>query len=70
MSATMWSFSKGHQVPDEPCAGRRATQPRAVRRNTGDVVGLFLATFPNFVLTGSVSRIVRQFHDLASPLAF
>ena len=71
MSATKWPFSKGHQVPDEACAGRRATQPRAVRRNAGDAVGLFLAGFHNFVLTGSVSRTVEQFfNDLPSSSLF
>ena len=57
MSATKWPFSKGHQGSDEPCVGR----PRAVRGNAGDAVGLFVAGFPNFVPTGSVSRIVGQF---------
>ena len=60
MNATKWPFSKGHQVPNEPCAGRRATQPRAVRRNAGDAVGLFLAGVPDFALSGRASRIVGK----------
>ena len=44
MSATKWPFSVVHQVPDEPCAGRRAARPRLVRRTTEEVVGLVLAT--------------------------
>ena len=60
MNATKWPFSEGHQVPREPCAGRRATQPRAVRRSARDAVGLFLAGTPDFVLIGSASRILGK----------
>ena len=58
ISASKWPFSAGHPVPDEPCAGRRATRPRVVRRIAEDVVGLFLVRNRDFAPCGSVFGIV------------
>ena len=67
MSATKWPFSATHQVP-EPCAGRRATRPRVVRR-IADVAGLLLVGIRDSAPCGGVFGIDAQLPWLAIVLA-